>query len=179
MDIPLLQLFIASIITFISINLLRPFAISINLVDVPKGRKKHVGNVPLIGGVSMFLGIIIAILTSSYDLNEFSYFLLSGLIMIIIGVLDDHKNISVSLRLLFQVLVGIIIVSAGDISLISLGNITGSGNLTLNQWGYFISVIAIILGMNAVNMADGIHGLAGGNSLITFLAILYLSLIHI
>ena len=36
-------------------------------------------------------------------------------------------------------------------------------------------MIAIITGINAVNMADGIHGLAGGNSLITFLAILFLS----
>jgi UDP-GlcNAc:undecaprenyl-phosphate/decaprenyl-phosphate GlcNAc-1-phosphate transferase len=176
MDIPLLQLFLASVITFISINLLRPFAVSINLVDIPKGRKKHVGDVPLIGGISMFLGIVISILTSPYDLNQFSYFILVALIILIIGVLDDHRNISVSLRLFFQVLVGIIVVSAGDLSLKSLGNITGSGNLVLNQWGYFISVIAIILGMNAVNMADGIHGLAGGNSLITFVAILYLSI---
>jgi UDP-GlcNAc:undecaprenyl-phosphate/decaprenyl-phosphate GlcNAc-1-phosphate transferase len=176
MDIPILPMLLAAIATFVAIFLLRPFAISIGLVDKPNIRKLHKGSVPLIGGIAMFIGVVVSILASSYDLNQFNYFLLASLVIVMVGVLDDHQNISVSLRLLFQLLVAIIVVTVGEMNLESLGNLFGYGDIILDEWSYLISVIAIIAGMNAVNMADGMHGLAGGNSLITFLALLYLSI---
>ena len=176
MNIPILPILIASITTFIVIFLLRPFAISINLLDNPSSRKPHTGSVPLIGGIAMFFGVMVSIIVSAYDLNQYGYFLLASLITVMIGVLDDHRNISVSLRLLFQIVVALILVTVGDSSIESLGNLFGSKEIVLNKWAYFVSVIAIISGMNAINMSDGIHGLAGGTSLITFLAILYLSI---
>jgi len=175
MNIPLLPILVASIATFLSISLLRPFAISINLVDQPNNRKLHDGSVPLIGGIAMFLGIVASVLTSAIDLNQFNYFLLTSLIIVIVGVMDDHRDISVSLRILLQVLVSIIIISLGGVLIESFGNLLGNGDIILNEWAYFITIIAIITGMNAVNMTDGIHGLAGGSSLITFLAITFLA----
>jgi UDP-GlcNAc:undecaprenyl-phosphate/decaprenyl-phosphate GlcNAc-1-phosphate transferase len=176
MSFPLFPMLITSIATFIAIYLLRPFAISIDLVDRPNNRKSHKGSVPLIGGIAMYIGVVIGILVSSHDLNKFNFFLLASFIIIIVGILDDHHNISVTLRLLFQGLVAVIIASVGGIQIESLGNVLGIGEITLNEWSYFFTVIAIVAAMNAVNMADGIHGLAGGNSLITLLAILYLSI---
>jgi UDP-GlcNAc:undecaprenyl-phosphate GlcNAc-1-phosphate transferase len=171
----ILPILIASLTTFIAIVLLRPFAISINLLDLPNDRKLHTGSVPLIGGIAMFFAIVISILVLPHDLNEFNYFLLASLILLVIGVLDDHSNISVSPRLFFQALVALIIVTLGTINITSFGSLFGNGEILLNGWTYFISVIAIMAGINAVNMGDGIHGLAGGNSLITFSAILFLS----
>jgi len=175
MFILFLPILIASLTTLVAIILLRPFALSINLVDKPSNRKFHTGSIPLIGGIAMFFGVVISILVVPHDLNQINYFLLSSLILIVIGVLDDHKDIPISLRFLFQALVGVIIVSVGGINIMSFGSLFGNGEILLNEWSYFISVLAIIVGINAVNMADGIHGLAGGNSLITFFAILYLS----
>jgi UDP-GlcNAc:undecaprenyl-phosphate/decaprenyl-phosphate GlcNAc-1-phosphate transferase len=174
-DIPLLPIAIASIITFIAIYLLRDFAISIDLLDKPDSRKKHSGSVPLIGGIAMYISIVISILVVEINLSQFNYFLMCSLIIVIIGVLDDHRNISVSLRIVFQILVSIIIVTAGDVVIKSLGDLLWFGDIVLNKWAYFFTIIAIITGINAVNMTDGIHGLAGGNSLITFLAIVFLS----
>ena len=175
MFILFLPILIASLTTLVAIILLRPFAISINLVDKPSNRKFHTGSIPLTGGIAMFFGVVISILVVPHDLNQINYFLLSSLILIVIGVLDDHKDISISLRFFFQALVGVIIVSVGGINITSFGSLFGNSEILLNEWSYFISVLAIIAGINAVNMADGIHGLAGGNSLITFFAILYLS----
>jgi UDP-GlcNAc:undecaprenyl-phosphate/decaprenyl-phosphate GlcNAc-1-phosphate transferase len=174
-DIPLLPILIALTTTFLAISLLRNFAISIELVDYPNNRKPHTGFVPLIGGISMYIGLVISILASKIDLNQYSYFLLGSLIIVMIGVLDDYRNISVSLRIFFQVIVAIIIVTAGSVVIESLGDLLWVGNVVLNEWAYFVTIIAIIAGMNSVNMTDGIHGLAGGNSLITFLAIVFLS----
>ena len=176
MNIPFLPILIALITTFVAISLLRPFAISINLVDKPDKRKTHDGSVPLIGGIAMFLGVVVSILAAQIDLNQYNYFLLASLIIVIVGVLDDHHNISVSLRIFFQILVAIIITTVGGVNIESFGNLFGSGDIILNVWAYFFTVLAIIAGMNAVNMADGINGLAGGNSLITLLAIIYLSI---
>ena len=168
--------FIASLITFFAIMFLRPFAIRINLTDKPGDRKLHVDSVPLVGGIAMYFGITITLLILPIDFNDFKYFFLASFILIIIGVFDDHRDISVSLRFLFQALVAIIIVSGAELSISSFGNLLGQGEILFYGWAYFISVIAIITGINAVNMADGIHGLAAGNSLITFAAILFLSI---
>jgi UDP-GlcNAc:undecaprenyl-phosphate GlcNAc-1-phosphate transferase len=176
MNIPILPILIASFTTFVAIFLLRPFAISIDLVDKPNKRKLHAGSVPLIGGIAMYIGVVVSILATSNDLNQFNYFLLASLILVMVGVLDDHRNISISLRLLVQMVVGIIIVTVGDIRIESLGNLLGNGEIILNKWTYFVSIMAIITGINALNMSDGIHGLAGGSSLITCLAMIYLSI---
>ena len=176
MNIPLIPILIASITTFVAIYLLRPFAISINLVDSPDNRKSHTGSIPLIGGIAMFLGVVISILVSSNDLNQFNYFLLASLIIVMVGVLDDYRNISAVMRLFFQALVAIIIATVGGLSIESFGNLLGNGDIILDEWTYLVTVLSIIAGMNAVNMVDGIHGFAGGNSLITCLFIVYLSI---
>ena len=65
---------LAILITLFSITALRPFAISISLVDSPNNRKKHVGTVPLIGGIAMFFGFTISLITVGIDLSHYKYF---------------------------------------------------------------------------------------------------------
>ena len=65
----LITIFIASFTTLLSIYLLRPFAVSTNLVDSPNNRKLHKGSVPLIGGISMYIAIVVSVMLSSYDLS--------------------------------------------------------------------------------------------------------------
>jgi UDP-GlcNAc:undecaprenyl-phosphate/decaprenyl-phosphate GlcNAc-1-phosphate transferase len=176
MNIPLLPMVLAMLVTFFAIYLLRPFAISINLVDRPNNRKIHEQPVPLVGGIAMFIGVVVSLLLSPYNLNNFNYFLISSLIIVMIGVLDDHQDISALLRLLLQVLIAIIVVTAGGVNIESFGRLLGDHEVILIDSSYFISVIAIIAAMNAINMSDGIHGLAGGISLITFLSIVFLGI---
>lgn len=178
MNTLLMSLILASFTTFVAIYLLRPFAVRIDLLDRPNHRKAHKGSIPLIGGFAMYVAIVISILSSSYDLNQYNYYLLASSILVVVGVMDDHKNISAMLRLFFQTLVAILIASAVSISIESLGSLFGGGEIILGEWSYFLTVFAIIVGINAVNMSDGIHGLAGGNSLITFLAIAFLVIRH-
>lgn len=171
----LTSIILASITTLFALQMLRPFAIKVGLIDKPSKRKPHLGSVPLIGGLGMFLGVLVGLLITSHDFEAFLFYLLSSIIIITTGVFDDYRNISVSIRFIIQVIVAIIIVFFGEISIYSLGFIFGDSEITLSNWNYFFSIIAIVTAMNAVNMADGIHGLAGGNSLITFLAVIYLS----
>jgi len=176
MNIYLLPMLIALITTYIIILLIRPLAVRINLTDQPSKRKLHSGSIPIIGGIAMFFGVLTAILVSPYDLNEFNYFLLSILIIVSIGILDDNKEVTVPIRIFFQTLVAIVVVFLGELNILSLGNLFGRGEILLNGWVYLVTMVAIIVGINSVNMSDGLHGLAGGNSLVSFLAIVFLSI---
>ena len=51
---------VAFIVTIVFLSALRPIAKAIGLVDKPGGRKFHEGEVPIIGGVAMFLGVFVA-----------------------------------------------------------------------------------------------------------------------
>tara|TARA_B100000787_G_C16199087_1_gene303412 strand:- start:1240 stop:2280 length:1041 start_codon:yes stop_codon:yes gene_type:complete len=175
MNIPFTLLFVAAISTIIAISILRPFAISINLTDTPGARKKHQGVVPLIGGLAMFIGFLVSVLSSTIDLNQIKYFILASFIVVIVGVLDDHRDMSVGFRFLFQTTAALIVVTVGGVSVESLGNLLSRNEIYLNSWSIFFTITAIIFAMNAVNMSDGIHGLAGSNSLITLIALSYLA----
>lgn len=175
MSIPLTLLFVAAFTTIVAISILRPFAISINLTDVPSNRKKHQGVVPLIGGIAMFIGFLISVLSSTIDLNQIKYFILASFIVVIIGSLDDHRDMSVGFRFLFQTVAALIIAGVGGVNIESFGDLLSRNEIFLNSWSIFFTVIAIIFALNAVNMLDGIHGLAGSISLITFIALAYLA----
>jgi UDP-GlcNAc:undecaprenyl-phosphate/decaprenyl-phosphate GlcNAc-1-phosphate transferase len=174
MNLHFFSIISAMAITSISIILLRPIALNIKLTDRPGARKLHTGSVPLIGGIAMFLGVVLTIVLVADDYNYYKFFLLSSLALVLIGALDDRFDISIFIRLLVQISVGTMIIAGANLNIISFGNLFGAGEILLNNWSYVITVLAIIAGINAVNMADGIHGLAGGNSLITFLTILFL-----
>ena len=178
MNIPFTLLFVASIITIIAISILRPFAISINLTDVPNNRKKHQGVVPLIGGLAMFIGFLISILSSTVDLNGIKYFILASFIVVIVGSLDDHRDMSVGFRFLFQATAALIVSAVAGVNIESLGDLLSRSEIYLNSWSVFFTVIAIICAMNAVNMSDGIHGLAGSISLITLASLAYLAYLN-
>jgi UDP-GlcNAc:undecaprenyl-phosphate/decaprenyl-phosphate GlcNAc-1-phosphate transferase len=176
LNIPILPILIASITTFVAIILLRPVAIKVDLVDNPNIRKPHTGSVPIIGGIAMYIGVVVSIVATSNNLFQFGYFFIATSIIVIVGLLDDYRHIQVSIRLFFQVFVSLILVVLGNSILASFGNLFGNEEVILNKSAYLFSVLALMVGMNAINMSDGLHGLAGGTSLITFLAILYLSL---
>ena len=170
------MIFFSASITLIAITILHPIAVNFKLVDSPNIRKPHSGSIPLIGGIAMFTGVSFSLLMFLDYFDYIYYFLYTSIIIVIVGIVDDSKNISPFIRLLFQMIVGLIIVTIAGVNIDSLGNLFGKGQLILGPWTTIISVIAVIAAMNAVNMADGIHGLAGGNSLITFLSILILSI---
>ena len=177
MNTPYLPIILAIMVTILALSFFRKLAVKINLVDLPGDRKKHNGSVPLIGGLSMFIGLVVGLLILPINNDLIKFLLLSMFILVAIGSLDDHRNISVWLRFFFQAIAAIIMISIAGLSIESIGNLNGSGIIFLHQWSFIFTLIAIIGSINAVNMMDGIHGLAGGQSLISFISILFLAFI--
>jgi UDP-GlcNAc:undecaprenyl-phosphate GlcNAc-1-phosphate transferase len=174
MNVDITSLIASFISCAVFIKLLMPFAVRINLVDNPDHRKMHTGKIPLVGGLAIFLAIIIGMLTTQVDLNQYRSILLSILIIVVVGIVDDHKDISVRARTMMHI-VAILIVINNGIELNSLGWIFGEFEFKLHSFSIFFTIFAVLGVMNAVNMSDGIDGLSGLNSLIVFLFITYFS----
>ena len=177
MNIDFLPLIVSAISCMIMIRLITPFAVSINLVDNPTHRKKHAGKIPLVGGISIFIAVIIGLLTTQIDINQQKNLLLAMIIVVVVGVIDDHQDLSSKSRTLFHIVAASIVVVLDSVVLGSLGWIFGINELKLHSWAIFFTVFSVIGVMNAINMADGIDGLSGVLSLITLLFIAYFSYI--
>jgi UDP-GlcNAc:undecaprenyl-phosphate GlcNAc-1-phosphate transferase len=156
-----LSLMIAFAMTVAGIVLLKPLAIRLGLVDKPGGRKIHEGNIPLIGGVAIFIGFGFSLLTLNVSLSDYRCLIAGCVLLVITGVLDDFHELAPRVRLLIQLFVAFLMVFWGRESLSDLGNLFYLGNIHLGLLGFPITILAVLAVINAVNMTDGVDGLAG------------------
>ncbi|WP_069470407.1 undecaprenyl/decaprenyl-phosphate alpha-N-acetylglucosaminyl 1-phosphate transferase [Candidatus Marithrix sp. Canyon 246] len=153
-----------SIVVFILYKF-RPLARRIKLID-----NTYQKSIPLIGGIAMFCGFILALLTLDMPLSGLRFLIAGATILVIVGILDDFHELSVSIRFITQIMVAVLITISGDIVIHDLG--------TIGLLGWFaepLTILAILGAINAVNMTDGIDGLAGGLTLITISALAFIS----
>ncbi len=141
----------------------------LGLVDVPGGRKQHHGEVPLVGGLAMFGGLLAGALASG-GLSQANVAMLAALTLIaLVGFVDDRNDLSARTRFLVQAAAALIMIYWGGVRLDNLGNLFGFGDVYLGRWAVPMTVFAVLGVINAMNMIDGADGLAGGLALITLL----------
>lgn len=150
-------------ITIILVLLICPAAKAIGLTDKPNNRKHHSGEIPLIGGVCIFTCILL--LTTWLPINDF-WFLVSASIIVLCGVIDDYKHLHHKTRLSVEVIATVIMIYGGGVEITNLGNLFGFGNIYLGYLSPFVTIFAVLGGINAFNMTDGIDGSTAGLSLI-------------
>ncbi len=172
-----LYIITAFLTSLISLIILRPFAIKYNLVDYPTERKNHIGNIPFVGGICVFLGLLISYLF----FIEFDYFssvlLITASLILIHGVWDDIANLKAQTKIVFQVLVSGIMIYVTDVKLESFGDLFGvSYPLQLGIFSIPITIVAVIALSNAINMIDGLDGLAAGIVLLAIIGMICFNL---
>ncbi|MFD2651872.1 MraY family glycosyltransferase [Brucella rhizosphaerae] len=152
------------------------------LIDIPDARKRHDGNVPLCGGIAVFLSFFVAaFLTPSLAGSANAIALLPGLFLILVtGVMDDRFNLPVAPRLAMQLIAAFLIIGVAGITQVHLGLVTGITQGTplpateitgaiLEGPLFLLIALAFVVGLvNAVNMSDGVDGLAGSASAAAF-----------
>jgi UDP-GlcNAc:undecaprenyl-phosphate/decaprenyl-phosphate GlcNAc-1-phosphate transferase len=151
----------------------------IGLVDIPTLRKLHDQPVPLIGGVAVCSTLIAALLLSGIPLGEYRLLFFCFLIIFIVGVLDDYREISAAIKICIQIFMALLLVYFGDVTIRSLGEIFfvpkpyGLGWMAIP-----FTAVAIVGTINAFNMSDGHDGLAGSYFLIAFGSLALLCMIR-
>jgi UDP-GlcNAc:undecaprenyl-phosphate/decaprenyl-phosphate GlcNAc-1-phosphate transferase len=144
---------------------LRPLALRVHLTDTPGGRKHHSGEIPLVGGIAMFIGILVAAMAAAQSAGRWAL-LVPAALLVVVGVIDDRYNVGTSARLLAQICAALIMMIGGGLYLRDIGDPFGTGLLRLGVLAVPVSVAVTLTVINAFNFVDGIDGLAASMTLI-------------
>lgn len=168
----------AFFLSYFTILMIKPIAIKVGLVDTPCNRKRHKGSIPLIGGLCIFLAVLLSIIIF-FPLNKqvISY-LVCATAIVLLGVIDDYRQLGVRIRLSIQTLVALLMMWGSDIYIQNLGDLFFVGEIELSWLGVPFTIICVIAAINAFNMIDGIDGLAGSLSITTLISVFILMLIN-
>ena len=166
-----MQIFLISmLICAILIVLLRKWAHRWGIVDLPGGRKNHEQPTPTVGGLAMFIALLATLHVSHSLQGNIEILMGCAAALVILGLLDDKHEMSVSMRMMIQVfLVTVVIVGAGG-TVTHLGGGLGR-DIPLGIFAVPFSVVAFVGGINSINMIDGADGMAGKMALITTLGV--------
>src|SRR5438132_1625872 len=156
---------LAFAVTVVLTLALRPLAVRLCMTDKPGGRKQHIGEIPLVGGIAMFIGILVATMSAVQPMGRWTL-LVPAALLVIVGVIDDRYNVGVSARLTAQICAALIMMIGGGLYLRDVGDPFGAGRLGLGIFAVPVSVLVALSVINAFNFVDGIDGLAASMALI-------------
>ena len=157
------------LVTVLFMFALRPLARGMGLIDRPGGRKMHVGEVPVIGGLAMAGGLAIGALYSYSALEGFAFFLTATAVLVFIGALDDRYDLPASVRFLAQICAALLMVAGADVSAVDLGRPFFGEVVELGWLSTPFSIVIVLTAINAFNMFDGSDGVAGTQALIALI----------
>nr|WP_211095662.1 UDP-N-acetylglucosamine--undecaprenyl-phosphate N-acetylglucosaminephosphotransferase [Hafnia alvei] len=163
-----MSLFLIFLFSFAFLFFARKVAKKVGLVDKPNYRKRHQGLIPLVGGISVYAGICFTFLFFQPYIPHAKLYLICAGILVFVGALDDRFDISVKFRATVQALIAVAMMVYGGLYLMTLGHVLGPWELNLGPFGYVVTLFAVWAAINAFNMVDGIDGLLGGLSCVTF-----------
>lgn len=162
--------------TIVALELLRRHADRLGLISHPGAHRQHTTPTPLVGGLGVFAGLIIGVWLLPVDESIRLAVLAAGSVLVAVGVWDDIVEASFVPRFVAQALAVSLMAYVADVSLRELGYIFDTTHpLALGRWGIALTIFAAVGVINAVNMSDGLDGLAGGLSLVTCSALLVAS----
>lgn len=187
----LIVFIISLIVSLIATKLVRDYAVK-HKFALAKVRERdvHKKPIPRVGGIAVFasfwivvLGLVILNSNSisfvketilGIDKNLFGLFLASAL-WLIVGIYDDTKGLKPWLKLLTQIICGVLIVAFG-VKIWWVSNPLGGLDIVLGAWTYILVPIWIVLLMNVLNWFDGVDGLTPSVSVVTLVVLFLLAI---
>lgn len=168
------MLFCIFIITSIFIYILIRFSDKLKLIDIPNDRSMHQVVKPRGAGIAFVLSIFIILVFFDLDyLINYYHVYLAIIVVFVAGIWDDYRDISPKIKFIF-IFISSVLLYINDLAIYSLGTYFGF-ELILPSWFIFPFTFFAISGYtNALNLMDGLDGLAGSITIVilsTFFAI--------
>ena len=171
----LTTLLLAVLITIAVTPALCALALRHQWVDLPGERKVHLTPIPRVGGLAMALGVFVPL---CYWLRGDPFvlaYLAGGALLVLFGGIDDFRDLSPKVKFSGQIAAALIAAVPGGVMIESLGALAPEGFLLPVWLGLPLTVFVIVGVTNAINLSDGLDGLAGGICLLIFAGIGYLA----
>lgn len=174
-----IDLLIACLIALLSTLLLtypvKKLAIILGIVDLPNYRKIHKKVMPRLGGLAIFLGAFLGALYLQPKHEHLPEILLGAIVIIITGGLDDRYGIRPVVKLAGQLIATSFLISSGLI--IERITLPIFGMIDLGFISVLVTVLWVIGITNAINLIDGLDGLATGVSTIALASLFVMAII--
>lgn len=173
-------LVVALLISFIATPVVKSIAQMVGAMDVPKdNRRMHNHPIPRMGGLAIFLGFLLSTLIFVPMSTPLRGMLLGGVIIVILGMFDDIYALPALPKLLVQIAAALVAVLHGNvIEVLSNPNLFSDNPYwILGSLSIPLSVIWIVAITNAVNLIDGLDGLAVGVATISSLTMLVIAML--
>jgi UDP-GlcNAc:undecaprenyl-phosphate GlcNAc-1-phosphate transferase len=157
--------------TMALIPILRRYAGKIKCVDDPSERKVHNGAMPKVGGLAMAVGVMVPMLLWVSGDQVASAILCGSAVIVLFGFMDDALELGYRSKFCAQLAAALVAMIIGGVKIYSLGNLLPEGYM-LPDWLAMPLTLVVIVGVtNAINLSDGLDGLAGGMMLLCFICI--------
>ena len=185
LDLPLIgmvaaALVVALVVALVSTPVVKNLAIKVKAVDVPKdGRRMHDHPIPRMGGLAIFLGFLLSVLLF-LELNpQMRGMLLGAVIIVVLGIFDDIYSLRAMFKFVVQIVAALVAVLSGNvIEAVSNPNVFSADLYWELGWLKIpVTIIWIVAITNAVNLIDGLDGLACGVSTISSMTLLVIALV--
>ena len=164
---------VAMVVAMAWLPLLKKFAARWGILDQPDVRKVHAAPIPRIGGLAMAMAVLVSALIAIDLQPQDRWFLVAAGVLVAFGALDDRFDLDYRIKFVGQLVAVGIVVFLGDVQVRA---ITLDDRLLLPGWISLPLTIFFLVGItNAVNLADGLDGLAGGTTFLCLCAVALLS----
>lgn len=170
---------VAFAIAFAATPFVKRLAYKIGAVDVPKdSRRMHKTPKARLGGLAIFLGFLVSVCIFTHLPRPVIGMLLGSTVIVILGAFDDVYALSAKLKFVIQIFAAAIPLFFGVvIERVSVPLfISETGVIELGWLGYPLTVLWIVAVTNALNLIDGLDGLAIGVATISSITLLCISL---
>ena len=168
------NIFLIIFITFLAscflVPIVKKIALHCNALDIPNKRKIHKKPMPRMGGLAIFGSFLLGYMLFARTSIQMLSILIGGFVIVLVGIFDDIKPIRARVKLLVQIIAACIVVFYGHIELNHI-DLFGISIEFIKPINYIATVFFIISITNAINLIDGLDGLAAGVSSIYFLTI--------
>ena len=173
-------LIVALVVALVATPVVKSLATRMGAVDVPKdNRRMHDHPIPRMGGLAIFLGFILSVLIFVEITPQLRGMLLGAVVIVVLGIFDDIYNLRAGFKFGVQIVAALIAALSGNIiESLSNPNIFSSDPYWELGWlAIPATVIWIVAITNAVNLIDGLDGLACGVSTISSMTLLVIALV--
>lgn len=166
------------IISLVAIYLLIHYSEKFGLVDLPNERSMHKKVTPRGAGIAFVLSVFLVLLLLDFEhFKTYYYIYLAIAIVFVAGAWDDLKSISPKIKFIFMFLSSLLLY-VNDFAIYSLGTYFGY-EVLLPVWFVFPFTFFAIAGYtNALNLMDGLDGLAASISIVIFVTFLAIGIEH-
>lgn len=158
------------LVVVFTLKFLIPLAPRLELMAHPGGHRRHAVATPLVGGVALFAGLVSAFFLTGGQLPNLFY---SLIVVFCAGLLDDRFKLPSWVRFLAQGLALWLMVIETGVHLQSLGSISANGEVQLGGWSLAMTLFAGIGVINALNMSDGMDGLAASLTILVLALLVF------